>query len=146
MLRWTMWRPVAKQTWPWNWKRERAGRGGRLEVRVVEHDQRVVAAELEPDLLEQSACERADPPADAVDPVNDTRFTFGSVTIASPTSASPITTCSRPSGSPASLKTAAKIAPPQTGVWGSGLRTTALPSASAGATTRMPTPTASSRA
>ena len=74
----------------------------------------------------------------AVEPVNDTTGMFGSVTSASPTSAPPTTTCSSPSGRPASRKTAANIAPPTTGVCGSGLRTTALPRASAGATTRMP--------
>ena len=45
---------------------------------------------------------------------------------------------SSPSGSPASRKTASNTAPPQTAVWGSGLRMTALPRASAGATTRIP--------
>ena len=74
----------------------------------------------------------------AVDPVNDTRCTLGSVTIASPVSAPPTTTWSTPSGSPASRNSATNMAPPHTGVWGSGLRTTALPSASAGATTRIP--------
>ena len=63
---------------------------------------------------------------------------LGSVTSASPTSAPPTTICSRPSGSPASRKTASNIAPPMTGVWGSGFRTTALPNARAGATTRIP--------
>ena len=64
MLRWTMWRPVAKQTWPWNWNEAKApADGGGLEVGVVEHDERVVAAELERDLLEQAAGQRADPPA-----------------------------------------------------------------------------------
>ena len=70
--------------------------------------------------------------------MNETTATFGSVTIASPTSAPPTTICSSPSGRPASANTAANIAPPATGVCGSGLRTTALPSASAGATTRIP--------
>ena len=70
--------------------------------------------------------------------MNDTSETFGSVTIASPTSAPPTTIWSRPSGRPASANTAANIAPPTTGVCGSGFRTTALPSARAGATTRMP--------
>ena len=65
-------------------------------------------------------------------------MTFGSVTIASPTSAPPTTTWRTPSGRPASRKTAANIAPPQTGVCGSGFRITALPTASAGATTRIP--------
>ena len=63
---------------------------------------------------------------------------FGSVTRASPTSAPPTTICSSPSGRPASRKTASNIAPPMTGVCGSGFRTTAFPSARAGATTRMP--------
>ena len=55
--------------------------------------------------------------------MNETRLTLGSVTIASPVSAPPITTWSRPSGRPASRNTASNIAPPQTGVCGSGLRT-----------------------
>ena len=74
----------------------------------------------------------------SVEPVNETMLMFGSVTSASPVSASPMTIWSSPSGRPASLKTAANMAPPQIGVCGSGLSTTALPSASAGATTRMP--------
>ena len=39
-----------------------AGRSGRLEVGVVEHDERVVPAELERDSLQQTARERSDPP------------------------------------------------------------------------------------
>ena len=74
----------------------------------------------------------------AVEPVNETMSTCGSVTRASPTSAPPMTICRSPSGSPASRKIAAKTAPPHTGVCGSGFRITALPRASAGATTRMP--------
>ena len=70
--------------------------------------------------------------------MNDTIDTFGSVTSASPTSAPPTTIWSTPSGSPASRKTASNMAPPMIGVCGSGLRTTALPRASAGATTRIP--------
>ena len=59
-----MWRPAAKQTWPWNWNDGvGAGGGGGVEVGVVEHDERVVAAELERDLLEQAAGELADAPA-----------------------------------------------------------------------------------
>jgi hypothetical protein len=45
---------------------------------------------------------------------------------------------STPGGSPASSKIRAMIVPPVTAVRGSGLSTTALPSASAGATERMP--------
>ena len=63
--------------------------------------------------------------------------TAGSTTIASPTSAPPGSTCSTPAGSPASSNTRANIAPPEIAVRGSGLRITALPSASAGATARM---------
>ena len=63
--------------------------------------------------------------------------TAGSTTSASPTSAPPGSTCSTPAGSPASSKIRANIAPPQIAVRGSGLRITALPSASAGATARI---------
>ena len=73
----------------------------------------------------------------AVEPVNEMMRTSGSVTTASPVSGPPGSTCSRPSGSPASSKTRAIATPPQTAVRGSGLRITALPSASAGATDRM---------
>ena len=61
----------------------------------------------------------------------------GSSMMASPTSAPPGSTCSNPSGRPASAKTRASTTPPETAVRGSGLRMTALPSASAGATDRM---------
>ena len=118
--------------------RERAGRDCGIEIRVVEHDERVVAAELERHLLEASPGQLADTPARGGRTVNDTIDTFGSVTSASPTSAPPTTIWSTPSGSPASRKTASNIAPPMIGVCGSGLRTTALPRASAGATTRIP--------
>ena len=64
--------------------------------------------------------------------------TCGSVTIASPTSLPPGSICSTPGGSPASSKIRAMSVPPVTAVRGSGLRMTALPSASAGATERMP--------
>ena len=65
MPRWTRCRPAAKQTWPWNWNDgERAGRRRRIEVGVVEDDERVVAAELERDLLEHAAGELPDPPPD----------------------------------------------------------------------------------
>jgi len=73
-----------------------------------------------------------------VEPVNETTRTSGSVTSASPTSAAPGRTCSTPGGRPASSNSAANSAPPLTAVRGSGLSSTALPSASAGATARMP--------
>ena len=72
-----------------------------------------------------------------MEPVNETTRTAGSVTTASPTSAPPGSTCSRPGGSPASSNTRASTTPPETAVRGSGLRMTALPRASAGATERM---------
>ena len=72
----------------------------------------------------------------AVEPVNETTRTSGSVTTASPTSTPPGSTCSRPSGSPASSKIRAITTPPQIDVRRSGLSITALPSASAGATDR----------
>ena len=63
---------------------------------------------------------------------------FGSVTSASPTSAPPGSIWSTPGGSPASSNTRTMLTPPVTAVRGSGLSTTELPSASAGATERMP--------
>jgi hypothetical protein len=72
-----------------------------------------------------------------VEPANEITRTSGSVIMASPASAPPGSTCSRPSGRPASSNARASANPPQTAVRGSGLSTTALPSASAGATERM---------
>ena len=74
----------------------------------------------------------------AVDPVNEMSPMRGSTTIASPASAAPGRACRTPSGSPASSKIDASRRPPVIGVCASGLMTTALPSASAGAITRMP--------
>ena len=139
MLRWTMCRPVAKHTWPWNWNEANAPADAAASRSA---SSRTTNALLPPSsrLTRLSSWPASVPtrrPA-AVEPVNDTRFTLGSVTIASPTSAPPSTTWSSPSGSPASRKTASNTAPPQTAVWGSGLRMTALPRARAGATTRIP--------
>ena len=72
------------------------------------------------------------------EPVKAIMGTRSSTTSASPASASPGTTCSRPLGRPASSNTRAMMKPPLTGVRVSGLSTTALPSASAGATERRP--------
>ena len=69
--------------------------------------------------------------------MNETSPTAGSATSASPTSAPPGSTLNRPAGSPASSKIRASATPPATDVRGSGLRITALPSASAGATARI---------
>ena len=108
-----------------------------LDVDVVEHEQRRVAAELEVHALEVLRRQRGDGSARASGPVNAMTRTAGSVTSASPTSAPPGRTCSRPSGSPAAAKISARTAPPLTAVLGSGLSSTALPSARAGATARM---------
>lgn len=73
----------------------------------------------------------------AVEPVKEIRRGTGWVTKASPISEpEPTTTDSTPAGSPASSKTRAIRVPPVTAVSDAGLRTTALPSASAGATER----------
>ena len=71
-----------------------------------------------------------------LEPVNDTMAMSGSVQIASPASAPPGSTCSTPFGSSASSKMRAMMNPPVSAVRGSGLSTTALPVASAGATAR----------
>ena len=52
-------------------------------------------------------------------------------------SAPPGSSDSSPGGSPASSKIRTRVTPPQTAVRGSGLSSTALPRASAGATARM---------
>ncbi len=70
------------------------------------------------------------------EPVKAIMGTRGSVTSASPASASPGSTCNTPAGRPASSNTRAMMKPPLTGVRVSGLSTTALPNASAGATAR----------
>ena len=62
----------------------------------------------------------------------------GWVTRRSPTSTSPGSTWKSPAGSPASANSSAMASPPESGVSGDGLISTALPSASAGAITRMP--------
>jgi hypothetical protein len=73
----------------------------------------------------------------AVEPVKEIIAMFGSAIIASPTAASPGSTCKRPAGRPAASNRRASMKPPLTGVFGSGFSTTALPSASAGATARL---------
>lgn len=69
------------------------------------------------------------------EPVKEMTFGTGCSMSASPISAMSVTTTfSSPAGSPASSKTLATRPPPQIGVFWWGLSTTALPSASAGAT------------
>ncbi len=63
--------------------------------------------------------------------------TRGSATSAAPASTPPGARDSTPGSRPASSKTRMTATPPLTAVRGSGLRTTALPSARAGATDRM---------
>ncbi len=72
----------------------------------------------------------------AVEPVKEIIATSGFAASAPPGSASPGSTCSTPAGSPASSNSRAIRTPPDTAVCTSGLSTTALPSASAGATAR----------
>ncbi len=74
----------------------------------------------------------------SVDPVNAIIRTSGCPVSARPTSAPPPTIRSTPSGKPARSNSAASTCPPDTWVCGSGLSTTALPRASAGATARIP--------
>ena len=103
---------------------------------------RMISAELPPSSRwARLRCRPASSPIDrptAVEPVNEMTRTCGSVTSASPTSLPPGSIWSTPAGSPASSKIRAISVPPVTAVRGSGLRRTALPSASAGATERMP--------
>src|SRR5260221_11768318 len=66
-----------------------------------------------------------------VDPVNDTIRTAGSVVIAVPTSASPVTMLTTPLGTPASIRTLTKLSA-ERGVCDEGLKTTVLPQTSAG--------------
>ncbi len=64
-------------------------------------------------------------------------LTSGASTTAAPMSAPPGSSDRSPGGSPASSKIRTSVTPPQTAVRGSGLSSTALPSASAGATARI---------
>src|SRR5258708_3979924 len=66
-----------------------------------------------------------------VDPVNETMRTAGSVVIAVPTSASPVTMLTTPLGTPASIRTLTKLSA-ERGVCDEGLKTTVLPQTSAG--------------
>jgi hypothetical protein len=73
-----------------------------------------------------------------VDPVKETTRGIEWVTIGSPSSEpDPTTTDSTAGGSPASSRMRASSRPPVTGVSPAGLSTTALPTASAGATDRL---------
>jgi hypothetical protein len=102
---------------------------------------RTMSAEFPPSSrctrFECSAARRATIRPARVEPVKETSCTSGSATIASPTSAPPGSMLNRPAGRPASSKMRARVTPPHTAVRGSGLSSTALPSASAGATARM---------
>ena len=101
-----MWRPVAKQTWPWNWKLEYAPALAAAAGRSASSS--TINGLLPPSSRLTFLSSR---PASAptirptsVDPVKLTMSTFGSVISAWPVSASPMTIWSRPSGRPASLK------------------------------------------
>ena len=74
----------------------------------------------------------------ALEPVKWIIWVPAWLTSRSPISWSPVTTLNTPAGRPASASSSAISRPPDSGVSGDGLSTTALPSASAGAVTRMP--------
>ena len=113
----------------------RAGDGG-VEVGVVQDGDRVVPAQLEDDPLEQAPGRRADLAAGRRRSRERDDRHAGSVTSTAPVSGPPAMTCSRPPGSPAASKMRAMTTPPARADFGSGLMTTALPSASAGAADR----------
>ena len=128
------------QIWPW-WKNEpHAAEVDRLlDVGVVEDDQRGVAAELEVGALEVARRPPRRPRGrPAVEPVNEMTRTCGSATMRlrrrrpRPAAAGARRRAGRPP-----RRHAAMLTPPVTTVRGSGLSSTALPSASAGATERM---------
>ena len=83
-------------------------------------------------LVMESAAERRTSRPTADDPVNDTLSTPGFATSAAPARAPPVTTCSTPSGSPASASRAGSRSEVR-GVCSAGLSTTQQPAASAGA-------------
>ena len=116
----------------------RPDRGRGLDVDVVEHEQRRVAAELEVHPLEVLGRERADRAAGPGRPgEGDHPHGPARRPAPRPRRRRRAARAARPSGRPASAKISASTAPPLTAVRGSGLSSTALPSASAGATARM---------
>ena len=90
MVSCTRWRLTARQIWPWC-RNEPHAPGGRrrLDVRVLEHDQRAVAAQLEHERLSLRPAASPTLRPVAVEPVNEIILTFGSSTSAWPTSAPP---------------------------------------------------------
>ena len=103
-----MTRVGAVQIWP-EWKAHTLDdvADGGLEVGVVEHDGRALAAELEQQALHVAAGDLADAAADRVEPVKLTMSTCGEATSASAglDAAEPVTTLTTPGGKPASSKT-----------------------------------------
>ena len=126
------------QIWPW-WKNE--PKAAALTAASRSASSSTMTAELPPSSRwARLRCRAASSPTlrpAAVEPVKEMTRTRGSAISAWPVSAPPGSTCSRPSGRPASSNTRARLTPPHTAVRGSGLRITALPSASAGATERI---------
>ena len=105
--------------------------GRRLPVAVGVDDQRRVGAQLEVDLLVRRPRLRMPQPT-SEEPVKVIARVSSCSTIALPTSEpGPGTTLSQPSGSPASSRISASFSA-EIGVCPAGLRTTALPAASAG--------------
>jgi hypothetical protein len=126
------------QIWPW-WTKD--PHAAAVTARSMSTSSSTISAEFPP----SSRCTRLSRrPAISpmclpteVDPVNETTRVSGWVTTASPVSGPPGSTCSSPSGRPASSNARAIATPPATAVRVSGLRITALPSARAGATERI---------
>ena len=131
-------RPEAMQIWPW-WKKVP---NEPQDTAFSTSASSSTMKELLPP--SSSATLFRFPPASAptarparVEPVKETIRTSGASQIASPGSTPPGRTWKTFSGIPASSKARAKASPPATGVCGSHLSRTQLPSASAGATERI---------
>ena len=111
--------------------RDDARLGGGGDVRVLEHDHRPVAAELEQQRLARGA--RRDLRPVSIEPMNATACVPALPAISSPTTApGPVTMLKTPAGSSASTTHSASLTA-QIAVERAGVQTTAFPAASAGA-------------
>ena len=135
----TMCRPAVMHVWPWQWKLDQAP--------IIVACSRSASSSTISALLPPSSSDTffRRPPAvraiwrpTAVEPVKWIITMSGWVTRRSPTSTSPGSTWKSPAGSPAPANNSARASPPDSGVSGDGLISTAFPSVSAGAITRMP--------
>ena len=105
--------------------------GGRLDVGVVEDDDRCLSAELEVDPLDTGGRGAATSMPARTLPVTDTIAGVGCSTSSRPVSRSPQTTLSTPAGRCSAMISA--ISTVDAGVVSEGLSTMVLPAASAGA-------------